>query len=169
MSLSAAAIGVMQIFCNTLINLIGLVTFLIVEATGIISFKLLMIDYDCTGNVSINMATVYSALFFVLYGEDTMDFILDQFIGTEDYDAFINNTTHYSSEYSSVDVTPSSTLPVAAHDDLTPAAPTFDCCCPSSLIMRYRHFHATFHHHLWDLYFTTKTKTSTAANHHGRW
>ena len=135
MSLSAAAFGVMQTFCNTLINLIGLVTFLIVEATGIISIKLLMIDYDCTGSVSIYMVTVYSALLFVSYGEDTMDFILDQFIGTEDYDAFINNTTHYSSEHSSVDVTPSSTLPVAAHDDLTPAAPTVDCCCPLSLIM----------------------------------
>ena len=129
MSLSAAAFGVMQTFCNTLINLIGFITFLIVEATAIISIKLLIIDYDCTGSVSIYMATVYSALFFVLYGEDFMDFVQDQFIGSEED---INNTTHHSiSNESAVDVTP-------AHVDLPPddagSLITVDCC-PYSLIV----------------------------------
>ena len=129
MSLSAAAFGVMQTFCSTLINLIGLITFLIVEATAIISINLLIIDYDCTGSVSIYMATVYSALFFVLYGEDFMDFVQDQFIGSEED---INNTTHHSiSNESAVDVTP-------AHVDLPPddagSLITVDCC-PYSLIV----------------------------------
>lgn len=117
-------------FCSDVfICFVGLVTFLIVEASAIILIKLLIFDCDYTRSVSIYMAIVFSASFVALFYEDMKDWIRDQFsLGTEKDEAIIAGPITFSKE--SVGAAKPLLPATAANADLRPNVEGSTGCCP---------------------------------------